>query len=135
MGRQNGLGYTRLTVSDDVNLKNKPITIMVGGKRLDEILEELEAAVKKGAERMLVADIESLTDSQCDALRCGDLVIESKRGEESCYQVAYTKDGSLLLVTCTAGYITQVGYDYSEEDGWTRSGTTTTDLIDSTTGK
>jgi hypothetical protein len=45
MGRQNGLGYTRLTVSDDVNLKNKPITIMVGGKRFDEILEEMETAV------------------------------------------------------------------------------------------
>jgi hypothetical protein len=57
MGKQNGLGYTRLTVSDDVNLKNKPITIMVGGKRLDEILEEMEAAINRNTTKV---------DGKCD---------------------------------------------------------------------
>lgn len=57
MEKQNGLGYTRLTVSDDVNLKNKPITIMVGGKRLDEILEEMADAIKENTTKV---------DGKCD---------------------------------------------------------------------
>ena len=73
MGRQNGLGYTRLTVSDDVNMKNKPITIMVGGKRLDEILEEMEAAINRNTAKV---------DGKCDLS-----VIAPEYSEKVSYEV------------------------------------------------
>lgn len=127
MGKSNGLGYTRVTIPDKKDCTNKTAVIKVGGKKIEDCLADLEAAFKKSQDKMVVDDIEALTEEQCDTLRCGDVVIERTRSADTCYHVSHTSIIALSLVNYTAEFVTQVNYDNSE-DGWTHSGTTVTEL-------
>ena len=130
MGRQ--LGY--------VNVNGKPVVIKIGGKNLEDFIEEIigevvgntdakiEEVIDNTAAKITVDSIAELTDEQLDTLKAGDVVIKKTGTERHCYTVAYKDDTKheIALVYCDAWNVEEVYYDKSVGGEWSLIETKTT---------
>lgn len=109
-----------ITIKNSTDDGFKKAVIKFGNINLVDFLLKLEAAFNKSKEKMLVTDIETLTSSQLDSLKCGDQVIKRTGTEEHCYTVAYKDDTKheIALVYCDAWNVEEVYYDKSVGGAW-----------------
>lgn len=118
------LGYTRIWIPGLSHILNRPVVIQVGGKNLDDIVDELskqsEDTSKGSAKREPVEDIEKLSAKQLDELRCGDVVIKQSGTEQHAYHVAYKDDTKheISLVYADAWNVEEIYYDKSVGGVW-----------------
>ena len=62
-----------------------------------------------------ITDITKLTDGQCDALECGDILVKNTGNEKHSYRVSYKQDKHGLCLTYSdASVVETVSYDYTE---------------------
>lgn len=74
-------------------------------------------------------DIEALTGTQLDALKCGDIVAKKTGTAQHCYRVSYkdAENGGLCLTYTDASRVETVSYDHTES-GWAYNSTDVTNL-------
>lgn len=59
-----------------------------------------------------ITDLTKLTDDQCNALRCGDIVIKKTGDQYHSYRVSYKKDDEGMCLTYTdASLVETISYD------------------------
>jgi len=72
------------------------------------------------AMKLEVADVESLTSEQCEALKCGDVVVKSDASGKHAYVVSFKNATGMCLTYADAENIETVAYDKAN-NAWTKT--------------
>lgn len=96
-------------INDDINTNGVEA---INGAKLNKVLRDMIAAVKDNNPlRLLVGDISKLTPEQIDYLRTGDIVVESKNGNNVSYTVASRISNVTILIRVVLNTIFSVQYN------------------------
>lgn len=78
-----------------------------------EIVKLVEELLKNRV--MKVENMAQLTDEQCGALKCGDVIVKRDASGDHAYHVSFQKDNVGLCITYVdASRVETVSYDYTE---------------------
>lgn len=80
----------------------------------------------------LVANPESLTSEQCEALKIGDIVIKSDASGSHAYKVSYKSSTGMCLTYADAENVETIAYD-KENSAWSKTDKTITPIGDGLT--
>ena len=110
----------RITVLGVDILLDKPVTIKIGKKKLQEVLDE-------SPKRIIVTDIGAMTDVQINALRCGDVVLKEDSTGQHAYLVSFRSATGICLTYTDCENVETVAYDKTD-DGWVYNSTDVTHI-------
>ncbi len=75
-----------------------------------------------------ITDMTKLTDDQCNALECGDVVLKKTGNQYHSYRVSYKeKNTGMCLTYVDASVVETISYDYTD-DAWVYNSTDHTTL-------
>lgn len=84
------------------------------GRYISDVLNSL-ATDYAGVSVLQVANVQTLTTAQCNALKAGDVVVKNENGNKHTYVVSYKEDEQGLCLTYTdCENVETVAYDYSD---------------------
>lgn len=109
------LGHTRLTIPGLSGFINKAAIIKIGGKLLSEIIEKLTT---EGLKRIVVTDMEALTDKQIESLQAGDMVVKRDETGDHSYRVSYKGATGICLTYSDCENVETIAYE-KVDGAWT----------------
>lgn len=83
-------------------------------------------------EKLVVENMTELTSEECEALKCGDIVLKEDETGQHAYLVSFKKNKVGMCITYTdASVVETVSYDYDNvEESWVYNSTDITPLIE-----
>lgn len=110
-----------VSIASKIKIDGETIIISCGSEKF--IINKNGATSTNG-----ITDITKLTNGQCEALECGDIVIKNTGNQKHSYRVSYKEDKhGMCLTYCDASVVETVSYDYTEGN-WVYNSTDSTPI-------
>lgn len=94
------------------------------------LLQELETLETTVVKKVETTNITTMTDTQINSLKCGDMVIKITGTQKHSYRVSYKEDGiGICLTYSDASLVETVSYDYTDNH-WVYNSTDSTPLTE-----
>ena len=89
--------------------------IKIGGKLLEEIIKQIQT---EGLKRIVVTDMEALTNAQIESLQAGDVVVKRDETGDHSYRVSYKGATGICLTYSDCENVETIAYE-KVEGAWT----------------